>query len=305
MTSALSVAAAEARIAARRANVQRMLHDRVDATAQRIFRDRLFLTDTNVIPMRATLIGQVVLSAQQLLVSHVNAEISRQIGLRTPPRVSPQVFERPGVDKTTVYSRPFYTSLQAIRGGKTEDEALTTGSKRLRLTSATDLQMAKVRQARIALKAKGRATFKRVTTGDDPCELCQIASDQIYYTDNLMPIHPGCFCDVEADEDENDDSSDTFGEPGSEADADESDLDSLDDDASQRTVEVREHGEIGPMLTWADQNFTGPEDLPSPPLIVATYKGGATSSGLDTSSIEDQARAHLDAVTEHVRRLAG
>jgi hypothetical protein len=28
-----------------------------------------------------------------------------------------------------------------------------------------------------------------------------------------------------------------------------------------RDIAIREHGELGPMLTVADQNFTGPSDL--------------------------------------------
>lgn len=290
--------AADGRLAMARRNIQKILHGRVDDATQRIYRDGSFFTDANVIPIRAGVIGDIVHSAQQLLVTEFNDRLSRQLGLASAPRVSPQVFERPGVDKTTEYSRPFYTALQLVRGGKSETEALNGGGNRLRIMTATDLQMAKVRQARIALKAGGRRTFRRVTTSDKPCELCDLASDQIYYTGDLMPIHPNCSCDVEADEDSAGDSGDRQADDEDTSEPDDR-ADESDTEDKPRTVDdiaVREHGEIGPLLTWLTDKFTGPEDLPSPPEIVASPSGGQAKGPGIPESIYDRARAHLNAL---------
>lgn len=308
-----AMTAADLRIAQARRDLQRVLHGRVDEGTQRIFRDELFLDDPNVIPIRAGLIGQVVRAGQQVLVSHFNDQMTRRLGLDSAPKVPTSVFERPGVDKTTEYSRPFYTSLQLVRAGKSPAQAIEGGSKRLRTMTATDLQMAKVRQARIALRAAGRKTFRRVPTSDAPCELCELAADQIYYTEDLMPIHPGCSCDVEADEDSGadedagDDSDEDTGEDESESEEPEDKSDDDEDDDDKRDlddIEVREHGEIGPLLTWASDHFTGPDDLPNPPDVVASPSGGEERGPGIPESVYDRARAHLNAINLRLAQRA-
>jgi hypothetical protein len=296
---------ADHRIAKARKNVQKFLHGRVDEATQRIYHDASFFADANVIPIRAGLIGQVVHSAQQLLVHSFNDQISHQLGLDRAPTVSPEVFARPGVDKTTEYSRPFFTALQLVRGGKSQAEGMSAGSNRLRKMTATDLQMAKVRQARIALKAAGRKTFRRVITSDKPCELCELAADQIYYTEDLMPIHPDCSCDIEADEELNEDNVQIV-DDSDQPDADDKG-DEPDDDDEKKTVDdiaIREHGEIGPLLTWVSDHFTGPGDLPNPPSVIASETGGEQRGPAIPASVYDRARAHLDAINARLAQRA-
>lgn len=328
---------ADHRIAQARRNIQKVLHGRVDDMTQRIYHDTSFFEDTNVIPIRAGLIGQVVHSAQQLLVTHFNDKLSKQLGLASTPTVSPQVFERPGVDKTTEYSRPFFTALQAVRTGKSQEQAIALGQQRLTNLTATDLQMAKVRQARITLRAGGRKTYRRVTTSENPCELCQIAATQIYYTDDLMPIHqgnPGCQCDVEPDDESIEPMSpeqaqeiiDNIPKPQkpetkeaqqlvaskdkwSTDDEQQAELDAVrrqgvDPDELKDYLAIREHGEIGPVLTWAHQNFTGPADLPNPPDVIASASGGERRGPGVPASVYARARAHLDAINARIAQRA-
>lgn len=326
MTAALT--SADLRLRQAQKQMQAVLRQHVTDSAASVFADASFIDNAEVIPIRAAAIGQLVLSAQQLLASHAGDLLAAKLKLKGSPAVTKAVTERPGVEKTDEYSRPFYVALHAIKGGKSDAEAMAIGESRLRNLTSTDMQMAKVRQARIVLRAAGRKTFRRVTTSGNPCSLCQIAATQIYYTEDLMPIHqgePGCQCDVEPDEDVghmSDEEAQAIlegipkpqkattpktqrlrGLLSKSSDPEQDELDEVrkqgvDPEELKDYLAIREHGEIGPVLTWAHQSFTGPEDLPEPPKYVATPTGG-------TKAVNAAARAHLDAINLQARRLAG
>jgi len=97
--------------------------------------------------------------------------------------------------------------------------------------------------------------------------LCYVASTQRYSRGDLLPIHPGCDCGEEP----------IYGSSGVSDTIDEQLLDAthqaIDErfgefDFGGRTVDyrkaiiVREHGELGPVLTVKGQHFTGPNDIP-------------------------------------------
>lgn len=190
---------------------------------------------------QANLLGIVVQAAQMVVGNLTTVDMSQKFG-GTPTRVDPLIAIRDtGIPKSVEYQRPFWESVKATRNGKDSASALQTGITRLTQLTDTDLQMAKVRQAQISLRARGVKTYRRVTTSDNPCDLCEVAATQIYYTDDLMPIHPKCSCDIVED-----DSDETPGE--------------IPD-----LIAVHTHGEIGPMLTKAGQHFMGPQDLPNKP----------------------------------------
>jgi hypothetical protein len=78
------------------------------------------------------------------------------------------------------------------------------------------------------------------------CNLCSLAAGQVYSSDKLMPIHDGCACTVVP----------VWGDddlPGPDSQADE---------RYEDEVAVREHGELGPVLTQADHHFRGPAAVP-------------------------------------------
>lgn len=105
--------------------------------------------------------------------------------------------------------------------------------------------------------------------GEYDCALCMVASTQRYHKRDLAPIHPGCDCIVKtvtADYD-----------PGQVID--EERLERIHDlveeavgraDRSGRAVDYRkiiianDHGEIGPVLGFRGQRFTGPDDIRLP-----------------------------------------
>jgi hypothetical protein len=209
---------------------------------------------------RAELVAQTVSGGQQL-VSHIaQSYAAKHFGAVFDPfRPGPDITDRPNVSKADQYLR--------VVDEPDEGKQL----RRLETMANTDMQLAKTRTLYSALNGDGAPVkmYRRVPGGDNTCELCEIASDQVYFTDDLMPIHDNCGCDVEEETGEgltehdiayhhlsaieNDDTTD---------DPKIVDLDAAPDEDKQ--LAIREHGELGPVLTWAHQDFTGPADLPNP-----------------------------------------
>jgi hypothetical protein len=218
---------------------------------------------------QAETIGDIVSAAQRVVGNLTAVDIARKFGGTVAP-VGPLIGERDnGIPKPLEYQRPFRVISKAMADGKDVHQAMRSGMLRLNALTDTDLQMAKVRQAQISLRAVGAKTFRRETTSENPCALCEIAATQIYYTDDLMDIHTGCSCDIVPD--------------------DESDSDSGDLDTS--LITVHNHGEIGPVLTWRGQHFTGPDQLPH-----------KAFSGIGTESLEESKRRQLKAMTKQLYR---
>lgn len=175
-----------------------------------------------------------------------------------------------GVDPSTVYERPFVQTWTALSDGVPFDEALQRGTNRLESLVKTDLQLARTHTARaVTAQQPGISYTIRVPIGEYNCALCLVAATQRYRKKNLLPIHPGCDClvkTVKADFD-----------PGQVID--EARLNAIHDaveaalgtsDRSARAVDYRKliiqhtHGEIGPVLGFKGQRFTGPTDIRIP-----------------------------------------
>ena len=172
-----------------------------------------------------------------------------------------------GTPPEVVYSRPVVTARTAVARGKSIDEALSAGYRRLESLATTDIQMAKVRQADASLAHAGVAKYRRVPKGAATCALCLIASTKAYNVGTLAPIHPGCDCGVDVLPD------------GFDLDADLEARDLLEvthakvgeftgiEDRGGRATDYRklivthEHGEIGPLVAWKGDHFDGPADI--------------------------------------------
>lgn len=172
-----------------------------------------------------------------------------------------------GVAMAEVYARPAVSLYTALSDGKSFLEAKQAGLLRLMSLATTDMQLAKTTQANVSLKKSGAKYFQRSLSGSENCAICVVAAHQRYRTGELMPIHPGCDCGVRE-------------LPGSKDPGQTIDQDSLDlmhaqiesqfgiSDRGGRAIDysqimvVQQHGELGPVLTWRGQNFTGPDDLP-------------------------------------------
>lgn len=183
-----------------------------------------------------------------------------------PLPVADDVTRLRGVDPEIVYARPIVTARSALAQGKSFEDARKAGGRRLENISGTDLQMAKTYQAQRSLEGSGRQYYRRVLTGSENCAMCIIASTQRYKVKALLPIHPGCDCDIAP-------------LAAGEAVNHVIDVEALNathqrvkaftgvEDRGGRSVDYRkllithEHGEIGPVLGWVGQKFTSAADL--------------------------------------------
>ena len=163
-----------------------------------------------------------------------------------------------GVDHRGTYQRGFSTVRKALERGRPFDDAVGEGLARQQNIAATDAQMAKVRSADDSLREAGVRRYRRVLNGETNCGLCVAAASKFYNVGDLAPIHGACDCSVVGVLDESvegehltaaeDQYADVLKEAGS-----TSAKDLLD-----TKVETRQHGELGPVLTWDGQHFKGP-----------------------------------------------
>ena len=147
----------------------------------------------------------MVAGAQRLMGTLTDAYLSRVVGALTrtptPPVglptsvVSGEALR--GVPPAEVYRRPFVTTWTALSDGQPLDAAVKQGGERLRSVASTDLQLAKTHSASNAMQRMPHVTGYRRVPDAKACALCLIASTQRYHKADLLPIHPGCGCDVE------------------------------------------------------------------------------------------------------------
>lgn len=175
-----------------------------------------------------------------------------------------------GVEPQVVYRRPFAEIYRRISDGASLTDAVTAGERRAQQIAITDLQLTDMRTANAVLSNDPRAPqyYRRTLTGHENCGLCIIASTQRYHRRQLAAIHPGCDCGVAPlpgsvdpgqviDEDLLRQAHDAIEARFGQYDAGGRAPD------YRKVILVREHGELGPVLTVARHKFTGPDQVPS------------------------------------------
>lgn len=185
-----------------------------------------------------------------------------------------------GVPAMEVYHRPFASAYTELKDGKSMTTALAAGRDRLSDLVLSGSQLAKTHAARDALGRSRFLGFQRVLTGRENCALCVVASTQRYTIGDLLPIHPGCDCDckplhgkfdVQVIKPELLESTyDTIAGKLEHVEVwrDARDLGLGKVDAKNRPISdftdlimSREHGELGPVLTWRSDKFTSVADI--------------------------------------------
>lgn len=150
---------------------------------------------------------------------------------------------RNGADPRQVYRRPFVTTWTALGSGADWSDAVASGEARAVGMAATDVQLA----MRDTLRDVGNADeailgYQRVPDGK-ACDLCLQIAGQRYTTDELQPVHNNCGCSVDVI---------TATERGAFSG-------NYGNDpilTREGVVEVREHGELGPVLVNGEHDFT-------------------------------------------------
>lgn len=211
------------------------------------------------------------------LVAGYFATIGREIvGIAQPVSISPSAVTTTalrGVDTADVYQRPVITARTALSEQRPYDEALTLAGQRLNQLISADLALAQRQATVLSVNHDRRIVgYSRVLTGKS-CALCATASSQRYHRGDLMPIHAHCDCGVAP----------IYGtaDPGrvinqqlvddlKTAARESGDVEywrqrrvtvEADGTVTLPRPQIRTHGELGPVLTEADHDFTGTDDL--------------------------------------------
>lgn len=200
--------------------------------------------------------------------TYIAAVISAELGEVVAPVPPGDVRTLRGVPAEEVYTRPFVEVWTALKKGQSFDGAVSVGADRLSRLVEDDLSLAHRRAALVSISSDDRVTgFRRVVRPEmsrsGSCGLCGAASTQIYRTDQLLPIHTRCNCDVMPILDTGSGTRD----PG--ARLNDADLESLYREAESTNgrelkkvrFAIHEHGELGPVLREAGDDFTGPSDI--------------------------------------------
>lgn len=181
---------------------------------------------------------QVANLTSSYIASISTLRLGRQVAAVPVPRAA--ILGARGVDPVEVYRRPATVVYTALSQGATFKDAVALGALRLGQLVVMDMQMSQVRQSRESYQRSGVQHFRRVLQGGKNCDLCIVAAEQPYWSGDLMPIHGGCACTTEP--------SDAGSATGT------FDIGPMADPETR--IEVREHGEYGPVLTYAGQHFT-------------------------------------------------
>lgn len=172
---------------------------------------------------------------------------------------------RNGVDPLAVYSRPSVSARSVLSKGGTVTAALAAGRLRALDLANTDVQLANRQAARDSMTADDRVTGFERALDAGACELCANADDgTIYSTDELLPIHVGCGCDVAPVVNDHRVAPGLNQErraemvPTQKVETLDGTLTVFDPEGDPRPLEVaiREHGELGPILTDRADHFS-------------------------------------------------
>jgi hypothetical protein len=178
-----------------------------------------------------------------------------------------------GVAAAEVYQRPIVAARVAISEGKSFLEAMSAGQQRVEQLAGTDVALAQREATVQAVSADERIFgYRRVLTGRS-CAFCATASTQRYHGRQLMPLHSFCDCGV-APIFASSDPGHIINRPLLRNLKDAAKEDgrkdywaarhvTVDEDGTVNLpkIAVRQHGELGPVLTHAGDHFTGPADL--------------------------------------------
>lgn len=165
------------------------------------------------------------------------------------------VYPRDGVSPLDVWVRPAEQYRYNVSKGIRENASLIKALKRAEQIAHTDISLARREELRAiyvaAPKIEGYRRVIHPELSDDgtSCGLCVVASNRVYKSDQLLPIHDGCNCTALPVTRDND--------PGK--DINQEDLQAIYDAAGSNAaadllktrVKFDMHGELGPILRSA------------------------------------------------------
>ena len=147
--------------------------------------------------------GQVVDDANRATAALVDEYVDAYVGTisRTPPAsanaggLAEYAADQLRDSVADLWRRPGITARKALADGKPFEEAMQLGGTRAGSMAEADVALAHRAAARDAMERNGLDGYRRVLTGVS-CDLCRVASTQLYRTGDLMPIHSRCDCRI-------------------------------------------------------------------------------------------------------------
>lgn len=206
--------------------------------------------------------------------AYLAAFMTAETGVSEPVKGITVPVIRNGTPLEEVYRRPFVTVWSALKAGTPWEDAVSAGRARVESTVEMDVMLAHRSAATEWMGSDDRVVgYRRVLSGSS-CGLCAIASTQRYHSEDLMPIHNRCDCTVDpiiaprrVSQVVDRDRLSALREQGLGNDRSAlSHTRVLEDGQTVAPkdlpdVQVREHGELGPVLTDAADSFTGEHQI--------------------------------------------
>lgn len=226
--------------------------------------------ESAAITVLAQAISARVQAAQRQVAAVTDAYLSRVLSLlsgRHVPQVGvvPVTDLRAGVTPAAPYGR--VADLYRYRRSLDipEDQALGEAVTRVEVTAATDVALAFRAQAHKVMVVRSVDGWRRIIHPElskgGTCGLCIAASDRVYHRGDLMALHARCECTVLPVVNGVDPGRSLDGEALAKLYAAAGSTKAAD--LKRTRFAVHEHGELGPVLTNAEDDFRGPADLPA------------------------------------------
>lgn len=229
--------------------------------------------DSQAITGMARRIVRLVEPGQRQVAASTDGYLSRVSSLLAGRRVAPVgagsklriAALRRGVSHEGVYGRlaDQYRWLRSV--GKSADEAQSLVGHRVEVVADMDIALASRDQEHRFMLVRDVDGWRRIIHPElskgGSCGLCIVAADRKYTRGDLKPIHAGCHCEILPIINGVD--------PG--LSLNKADLKRFYAEAGGTAAKklkrtryvVREHGEVGPVLVNAADEWRGPEDLPA------------------------------------------
>lgn len=147
--------------------------------------------------------------------------------------------------------------------GDSPDKAQSKAAVRIATAAETDVTLAVRAQYQKTMTAQGATGWRRILHPElsrtGPCGLCVVAADRIYKSEDLLPLHNRCVCEVLPVY--------AGADPGLTLNGD--DLAAVYEAAGGNTREqlrrisvvLTEHGELGPVLVDGNSHYRSPEEV--------------------------------------------
>lgn len=209
--------------------------------------------DNRIQPFLAQVLP-IVRAGQERAVALTDAYLSHKAGLQKPLGLSVEKLVgaavRNGVEPSEVYQRPFVTVWSSIEKIGLSLAAIKA-MNRLLSTAEMDVAMS-ARDASVAFGQDSESRTIGWTRVADPscCDFCQSIDGAKLYVDDPAPLHNNCGCTVE---------------PiiGSGERISREDFVAIEPGAVFDDAKIEMHGELGPVITNKDDDFTSASDLPA------------------------------------------